>query len=87
MKRTKYLRSFMEEAWLCFGAALMCLAQCILNLCRAQSNLKTIQELWSKTHCLVAVSITGYGSCNRIMTQNTQLKTRKNGKEQNIELF
>ena len=86
-KRTLYLLSNMEEARLCSGAALLHLAQGVLNVCRVQWNLKTIKAFWSKMCCPVSerlVSVTGHGSSNRIMTQNTQLKRPRMAKRKTL---
>lgn len=67
------------------GAALSHLAQGALNLCRAQWNLKTVSAFWGEMCSPVSdswVSVAGHGSSNRIMTQNTELGTTKNGQEQ-----
>lgn len=65
-----------------FRAALSHLAQGALNLCRAQWNLKTVSAFWGEMCSPVSdswVSVAGHGSSNRIMTQNTELGTTKNG--------
>ena len=79
-KRTLYLMWNMEEAQLCYGAALLHLAQGVLNLCRVQWNLKTIKAFWSEMCCPVSeslVSVAGHGSSNSIMTQNTAKNTQE----------
>lgn len=62
------------------GITLLHPAHGVLNLCRVQWNVKTI-NLFSCCPSLVLVA--GHGFCNIILTQNTQLKTPKNGHKQN----
>lgn len=67
----------MEEAQWCSGAASLLLAQGDLNLCRVPWNLKTIEAFCVEMCCPVTESlvlVAGYGSCNRVVTQNTTTK-------------
>lgn len=58
----------MEEAQLGFWAAFLCLAQGVLNLCRAQLNRLSRHSGTKRTaQCQKAVLVTGHRSSSRTM--------------------
>lgn len=78
----------MEDALLCFGAALLHLAKGVLNLCRLQWNLKTIlRERCSAQWAKILPQLQVMGLETGSWVQIHSLKTPKTGSEQTIGQF